>query len=79
MKLPRRAFLHLAAGAAALPAMSHSMGASLSDAAGAHYRSVCAGGHNRRCRASDRTMAIGAIWPAVCGRKLAGRWRQYWY
>ena len=37
MKLPRRQFLHLAAGAAALPAVSRDrMGASLSDAAGAH-------------------------------------------
>ena len=36
MKLPRRKFLHLAAGAAALPAVSRiAMGANLSDAAGA--------------------------------------------
>ena len=39
MKLPRRQFLHLAAGAAALPAVSRiRKGASLSDAAGAHRR-----------------------------------------
>ena len=39
MKLPRRQFLHLAAGAAALPAVSRiRMGASLSDATGAHCR-----------------------------------------
>ena len=39
MKLPRRRFLHLAAGAAALPAaVAHRLGASLSDAAGAHDR-----------------------------------------
>ena len=37
MKLPRRRFLHLAAGAAALPAVSRvRKGASLSVAAGAH-------------------------------------------
>jgi hypothetical protein len=34
MKLPRRKFLHLAAGAAALPAVSRF---ALSDAAGAHH------------------------------------------
>ena len=39
MKLPRRQFLHLAAGAAALPAVSRiAQGASLSDAAGALHR-----------------------------------------
>ena len=42
MKLPRRQFLHLAAGAAALPAVSRlRMGANLSDAAGAHHRRLC--------------------------------------
>ena len=41
MKLPRRQFLHLAAGAAALPAVSRDRkGASLSDAAGAHRSSA---------------------------------------
>ena len=44
MKLPRRKFLHLAAGAAALPAVSaFRMGASLSDATGALDRWLCAG------------------------------------
>ena len=47
MKLPRRKFLHLAAGAAALPAVSRlRVGASLSVAAGAHHR--------RRCRLAAR-------------------------
>ena len=47
MKLPRRKFLHLAAGAAALPAsVAHRLGASLSDAAGAHHRRLRAGGGN---------------------------------
>ena len=41
MKLPRRQFLHLAAGAAALPAViAHREGASLSDAAGADRSSA---------------------------------------
>ena len=42
MKLPRRkTFLHLAAGAAALPAVSpHRKGAGLSDAAGAADRAT---------------------------------------
>ena len=45
MKLPRRQFLHLAAGAAALPAvLAHREGASLSVAAGAHHRPFAPGG-----------------------------------
>ena len=45
MKLPRRQFLHLAAGAAALPAVSRARkGANLSDAAGAYHRRLSAGG-----------------------------------
>ena len=44
MKLPRRKFLHLAAGAAALPAASRSQGASLSGAAGDFIVFVPAGG-----------------------------------
>ena len=45
MKLPRRQFLHLAAGAAALPAVSRIARAQdLSDAAGAHHRRLSAGG-----------------------------------
>jgi hypothetical protein len=38
MKLPRRQFLHLAAGAAAPGRCAHRQGANLSDAAGAHHR-----------------------------------------
>ena len=45
MKLPRRQFLHLAAGAAALPAvLAHREGANLSDAAGAIIVAVRPGG-----------------------------------
>ena len=41
MTLPRRQFLHLAAGAAALPAaVARRLGANLSDAAGAHRSSA---------------------------------------
>ena len=44
MKLPRRQFLHLAAGAAALPAVSSSrLGASLSDPANYDCRYLSAG------------------------------------
>ena len=44
MKLPRRKFLHLAAGAAALPVCAHRKGASLSDAAGQIIVGYPAGG-----------------------------------
>jgi hypothetical protein len=49
MKLPRRKFLHLAAGVAALPAVARRLGASLSDAAGVRGRPLC------RCRKADST------------------------
>ena len=78
MKLPRRQFLHLAAGAAALPAVSRDRkGASLSDAAGAHHRRLSAGRRDRHRRASDRPMAVGAAWPAIRHREPAGRRQQY--
>src|SRR5215475_6566172 len=64
MKLPRRNFLHLAAGAAALPAV-HRVGAGLSDAAGAGDRAVRARRHDRHRRATDGTMAFGAPRPAI--------------
>ena len=55
MKLPRRRFLHLAAGAAALPALPRvRMGASLSVAAGAHRRRLSARRSKRHPRAPDR-------------------------
>ena len=42
MKLPRRKFLHLAAGAATLPAVARfAMAQTYPDAAGAHHRRLC--------------------------------------
>ena len=59
MKLPRRQFLHLAAGAAALPAVSqHRAGASLSD------RGRCAGSLS----------ALPAGGPADIVARLMGQW-----
>ena len=78
MKLPRRQFLHLAAGAVALPAVSaYRAGASLSGAAGAPDRSGSCrqlAGHHR---ARDGSMAVGAAGPAIRRRQPAGRQRQY--
>ena len=80
MKLPRRQFLHLAAGAAALPAViPHREGASLSVAAGAHRRSICRRRSDRHHRSSDRPMAVGASRPAICHREQARSRQQYWY
>ena len=57
MKLPRRQFLHLAAGAAALPAISRDReGASLSDAPHHHDRADS-------LRAAFR-MWSGELWPS---------------
>ena len=62
MKLPhRRNFLHLAAGAAALPSVSRiASGASLSVAAGAHPRRLCGRRLIRHPRAPARTVAVRA-------------------
>ena len=55
MKFPhRRQFLHLAAGAAALPRIACSEGANLSNAAGAHYCRFC-----RRRRVDITARLIG--------------------
>ena len=73
MKLPRRQFLHLAAGAAALPAAARfRFRANLSDAAGAH-RGRLRGRHRARplC-AHYRSMAVGAARPAGRHRQSAG-------
>ena len=66
MKLPRRNFLHLAAGAAALPlAAACRKGASLSDAAGAHHLRDCRRWRARHRRASGGAMVVGAARSAI--------------
>ena len=72
MKLPRRQFLHLAAGAAALPAVSRIARAqSLSDAAGAVDRRLWRWRSTRHRRAIDRSIAVGAARPIVRHREPA--------
>ena len=78
MKLPRRQFLHLAAGAAALPAASR-----IARAQAYPSRPVriivgfAAGGAADIARAPDRPVAVGAARPAIRHREPAGRRRQY--
>ena len=58
--------------------LAHRMGASLSDAAGAHHRRhLPPGGAHRHHRAPDRSMAVGAARPAIRHREPAGRRQQY--
>ena len=78
MKLPRRTFLHLAAGAAALPAVSR-----IARAQAYPSRPVRiivgfpAGGASDITRALDRPMAVGAARPAIRHREPARRRHQY--
>ena len=79
MKLPhRRQFLHLAAGAAALPAVSR-----LARAQTYPTRPVRiivgfrAWRRSRHHRAPHGSMALGAAWPAIRHREPAGRGHQY--
>ena len=66
MKFPRRRFLHLATGAAALPAVSRGrVGADLSVAAGAHHRSLSCRPSNRQHRAPHGSIAVGAAWAGI--------------
>ena len=53
------------------------MGASLSDAAGAHHRRLSAGRRARHRRAPDGSMAVGAARPAIHHREPARRRQQY--
>ena len=78
MKLPRRDFLHLAAGAAALPAVSR-----IAWAQAYPTRPVrlivgisCRRRDRHRC-AADGSMAVGAARPAIRHREPAGRRQQY--
>ena len=78
MKLPRRQFLHLAAGAAALPAVSRIARA---QAYPTRPVRIIVGFRRWRCdrhhRAPDRAMAVGAARPAIRHREPAGRRQQY--
>ena len=78
MKLPRRQFLHLAAGAAALPAVSRIAWAQAYPTR--PVRSIvgfAAWRRDRHRRAPDRSMAVGAARPAIRHREPAGRRQQY--
>jgi hypothetical protein len=74
MKFPRRNFLHLAAGAAALPAAAR-----IARAQAYPTRPVRlivgfpAGGTARHRCTADRTMAIGATRPTIHRREPVGR------
>ena len=66
MKLPRRNFLHLAAGAAALPALSRIAWAQTYPARPVRLIVAIAACRRRRHpRAPDGTMAVGAARPAI--------------
>ena len=79
MKLPhRRQFLHLAAGAAALPAVSRIAWAQAYPTR--PVRIIAATAPRRRARhprAPDGAMAVGAARPAIRHREPAGRRQQY--
>ena len=78
MKLPRRKFLHLAAGAAALPAVSRIAWAQAYPSRPVRIdRRLSAGRRHRHRRAPDRSMAVGAARPAIHHREPAGRRQQY--
>ena len=76
--LGRRQFLHLAAGAAALPAVSRIARA---QAYPTRPVRIIVGFARRRRerhrRAPDGSMAVGAARPAIHHREPAGRWRQH--
>ena len=79
MKLPRRRISASGRGRCrAAGRVAHRVGASLSDAAGAHHcRRLPPGGVERHSRAPDRPMAVGAARPAICHREPAGGRQQY--
>ena len=78
MKLPRRQFLHLAAGAAALPAVSRIAWAQAYPSRPVRIdRRLCRRRRARHHRAVDRPMAVGAARPAIRHREPAGRRQQY--
>ena len=74
MKLPRRNFLHLAAGAAALPAVSRIAWAQTYPTRPVRIIvGFAAGGAADIARAPDGSMAFGAARPAIRHREPAGR------
>ena len=75
MKFPRRQFLHLAAGAAALPALSPTAWAQTYPTR--PVRLIVACRSDRHHGAPDRSVAIGAARPAIHHREPAGRRQQY--
>ena len=78
MKLPRRQFLHLAAGAAALPAVSRIAWAQAYPSRPVRIdRRLCRRRRDRHPRAPDGSMAVGAARPAIRHREPAGRRQQY--
>ena len=78
MKLPRREFLHLAAGAAALPAVSRVAWAQAYPTRPVRIdRRLRPRRRDRHHRAPDRPMAVGAARPAIRHREPAGRRQQY--
>ena len=78
MKLPRRKFSASGRGRCrAAGRVAHRAGASLSDAAGAHHRWLCRRRRDRHRRAPDRSMAVGAAWPAIHHREPARCRQQY--
>ena len=78
MKLPRRQFLHLAAGAAALPAVSRIAWAQTYPTRPVRLIvGFSAGRRDRHHRAPDGSMAVGAARPAIRHREPAGRRQQY--
>ena len=71
MKLPRRKFLHLAAGAAALPAISRVAWAQTYPTRPVHIIvGFPAGGRDRHHGAPDRSMAVGTAWTASLSSKI---------